>query len=87
MICKNKKKAKAISIRGHGGLYCCEMLRITHCLDSPLTDDNEVITLTRWLRSTPQKHYLVLISVRGRVKPAAIVQLEGLDQLKQMQWL
>jgi hypothetical protein len=32
------------------------MLRIPHSLDSLLTDGDEVVSLTYWPRSNPQKH-------------------------------
>jgi hypothetical protein len=56
-------------------------LRLPHFLDSPLTYDGEVVSLTRWPAFTPGK-ILVLISVRDRVDPRDIVRLEGLGQLK-----
>jgi hypothetical protein len=48
-----------------------------------LTDIGEVVILTYQLSSTPRK-FLVLISVKRllRVNRRTIVQLEGLDQLK-----
>jgi hypothetical protein len=56
------------------------------CLDSRLTYDNEVVSLTRRLSSSPQKHFfrlLVLVSVRLS-KPQGIVKLEGLGELKKL---
>jgi hypothetical protein len=35
---------KAISVRGRGGVWLCEMLKITHCLDSRLTDGGTVVS-------------------------------------------
>jgi hypothetical protein len=32
------------------------MWRIPHCLDNRLTDDGEVVSLTRWPRSVSHKH-------------------------------
>jgi hypothetical protein len=58
------------------------MLRIPHCLDNRLRDGGEDVRLTRRPRSTPQKHFLVLISVRDWVNPRTIVRLEGLDKDK-----
>jgi hypothetical protein len=52
----------------------CEMLRIPHCLDNRLKDGDEVVTLKRRLRSTPQKHFylpLILISARDWVNTRA----------------
>jgi hypothetical protein len=56
------------------------MLRIPHCLDIWLTYGGEVVSLMRQLRPTPQKWFLVLISVRGWVNPGH--RLEGLGKLK-----
>jgi hypothetical protein len=58
------------------------MLRLPHFLDNRLTDDGKVVSLMRRPPFTPPGRFLVLISVRGRVDPRAIVQLEGLGKLK-----
>jgi hypothetical protein len=53
---------------GYGELQDCEMLRIPHCLDNWLADGGKVVNPTHRPRSTPQKHYfllLVLTSVGG----------------------
>jgi hypothetical protein len=55
------KKVKDIPITGIGGLQDFEMLRIPHCLDSRPIDGSQVVSLTRWPRSYPQKHFLVII--------------------------
>jgi hypothetical protein len=34
---------KAIPVTGRGGLYGCEMLRISHCLDNRLTVNCEIL--------------------------------------------
>jgi hypothetical protein len=52
-----------IPVAGRGGLCGSEMFRIVHCLDGGIVD------LTRRPRSTLQKYFLVLISVRGWVDP------------------
>jgi hypothetical protein len=63
------------------------MLRITHCLDNWLTDSGNVANLTHWLCSIPQKHVFsssgTHLSYRLR-KPQAVVWLEGLGKLKQI---
>jgi hypothetical protein len=58
------------------------MLKIPHCLDNWLTDGGEAVSLTRRPRFTLQEDLLVLSSVRGRVNPRAIMQLEGLPKMK-----
>jgi hypothetical protein len=50
-------------------------------LDDRLTDGGEVVSLTRQSPFTPGI-FFVLISVRRRVDPRAIVRLEGLGKLK-----
>jgi hypothetical protein len=52
------QNSKAIIVTGHGGLLGCEMLRIPHCLENRLTDGGEVVSLTQWPHSTPQKYFL-----------------------------
>jgi hypothetical protein len=37
----------AIPVTGRGGLYGCEMLRISHCVDNRLTVGGEAVRLTR----------------------------------------
>jgi hypothetical protein len=55
------KKRKSIPVRGGGGPYVCERLRLLHLLDGWLTDDGEVISLTCWLlcahRKTTGTHF------------------------------
>jgi hypothetical protein len=58
------------------------MLRIPHVLDNRLAQGDEVVSLTRLPRFTPQKHFLVVISVRGSVNTKSILRLEGLGQFK-----
>jgi hypothetical protein len=58
---KVESKNKAIPAAGRG----CEMSRMPHLLDNRLTDGGEVVSIMRWPRPTPQKHFLVLISVQG----------------------
>jgi hypothetical protein len=41
------RACKIIPTIGHGGLQGCEMLRITHCLDSRLTDGAKFVSPTR----------------------------------------
>jgi hypothetical protein len=51
-------------------------------LDNRLTDGGKVVSLTRRSPFIPPGEFLVLISVGGWVHPRAIMQLEGLGQLK-----
>jgi UV DNA damage repair endonuclease len=51
--------------------------RLLHFLNNQLTDGGEVVSLIRRLKLTPGR-FVVIISVRGRVEPKAIVRLEGL---------
>jgi hypothetical protein len=46
-----------IPVTGRGGLLGCEMLRISHCLDSPLTAGGKDVGPTHRPRLTPQKYY------------------------------
>jgi hypothetical protein len=61
------------------------MLRISHCLDTRLTDVGKVVSLTHRPRFTPKKHYF---SASGShlcqrlSKPQGLVRPEGLGQLK-----
>jgi hypothetical protein len=48
-------KGKAIPVTGRGGLWVCETLRLPHVLDTRLTDDGEVVSLTRRPPFTPQE--------------------------------
>jgi hypothetical protein len=58
------------------------MLRISYCLQNQLIDGHEVVSLTRWPRSAPQKYFLVLTSVLDRAYPMSVVRLEGISKLK-----
>jgi hypothetical protein len=42
-------QSKAVPVTGCCGPYNCEMLRITHCLDSRLADGGEVVSPPRWV--------------------------------------
>jgi hypothetical protein len=58
------------------------MLKISHWLDNRLSDGGEIVSLTHQLHSTPQKYFLALISVTSCFSPTAIMLLEGLGKLK-----
>jgi hypothetical protein len=62
--------------------YSCKMSRIPHCLDNPPADGGEIISLTRPPRFTPQKYFLVFISIRGSIIPRTTGRQEGFDKLK-----
>jgi hypothetical protein len=63
------------------------MLRISHSIDSRLTDGGEVVSLTHLSRSIAQKHYF---SASGThfcyrlSKPHGLVRLEVLGKLKKV---
>jgi hypothetical protein len=57
------------------------MLGIPHCLWNGITDGGEVVGLTRQRPSIPQKHFLLLISVTGRINSKVSV-MEGLFKLE-----
>jgi hypothetical protein len=78
------KKVKAIPVTGHGGLQSFEMLRISHCLDSRLTDGGEVVSLTRRPpHYSPQTLFLCFCThfFRGWVNSRALLRPEGLGKL------
>jgi hypothetical protein len=75
-------KRKTIPVTGGRGLQGCEMSRTPHFLDNRLREGGEVVRLTRRPRFTPQKHFLVLISVRSQANSRTIVRLKALDKLK-----
>jgi hypothetical protein len=59
------KRPETIPVTGREGEQGCETSRFPFCLDNRLTEGGGIISLTRRPRSPPQKHFLVLISVRG----------------------
>jgi hypothetical protein len=63
-------------VTSNGGLLDYEIYRIPRFLENQVTEGREVVNFT------PQKYFLVLISVTGAY-PKARVQLVGLDKLKQ----
>jgi hypothetical protein len=50
-------KIKAIPVTSRVSLQGCDMLRVSHCIDNRLTDADEVVNLTRRLRSAPQNNF------------------------------
>jgi hypothetical protein len=55
-------KSKVIPVTGLGGLWGCEMLRISYCIDNLLTNGGKVVSLTHRPHFTPQKHYFNVYS-------------------------
>jgi hypothetical protein len=41
------KRGKSVRVTGRGCPYSCEASRMPHCLDHPLTDGGEIVSLTR----------------------------------------
>jgi hypothetical protein len=64
-------KCNIILASGRGSPLCCETLRLPHFLDSRLTDDDEVVSLTRWPPFTPQEDswYSFLLEVESTLGP------------------
>jgi hypothetical protein len=57
------------------------MLRIPHCPDNQLTDGGEIVSLTCWQRSNPQKfffHFWYLFMLEAELR------LERLGKLKKI---
>jgi hypothetical protein len=78
-------KSKAIPIIGRGGLWGCEVLRISHCLGNRLTDGGKVVSPTYQLRSTPQKHYFSASGTHFCLRlsePQGLMWPEGLGKFK-----
>jgi hypothetical protein len=75
------QKGKAIPVTDRRGPQGCETSRLPHFVDSRVTEYGEVFSLTRRPPFAPEG-FLVLIFVRGRVGPRAIVRLEVLSQVK-----
>jgi hypothetical protein len=51
----------------------CEMLMIPHCLNTRLTDGDEIVSFKRRPHFTPQKHYFsasgnLCLSAAGRIR-------------------
>jgi hypothetical protein len=74
-------KSGAAPVRGRGGLWSCETSRFPRFLDSRLRYGSDIVSLTLQPSFTPQKHFLVLISVKGWVNLKAMVRLEELGKL------
>jgi hypothetical protein len=58
-----EEASKAIPVSGREGVLDCEMLMISQCLDSRLTDDSEIVSLKHRPRSSPQKHMLFVSGI------------------------
>jgi hypothetical protein len=80
------KVNKAIPLTGRGGLHGFEILRISHCIDSLLTDGGKFVSPTHPPRFTPQKHF----SASGThfcqrlSKPQGLLRPERLGELKKL---
>jgi hypothetical protein len=73
---------KAIVAPGNGGLWDCEKLRITYCLDNRLTDGGGVVRLScRPCTLLSVGILMVLISVGGSFNPRTVMRLEQLSKL------
>jgi hypothetical protein len=77
---RNSKKAEVLPVTERAHPYGCERYSLPHFLHNGLTDGGEDVSLLHTPAHYRQK-ILVLISVRGWVKPRASVLLEGLNEL------
>jgi hypothetical protein len=78
-----KVKTTATFVTGRGVPYGSATSRFPHFVHNWLTDGGEVVRPCAG-PALPPARFLVLIYVRGRVKPVVIVRLEGLGQLKKI---
>jgi hypothetical protein len=51
------KKGKTIPVTGREGPWGCEMSRLPHFLENRVTDDGEIVSLTRRPHFTPQEDF------------------------------
>jgi hypothetical protein len=58
-----------IKFSGRGEPQSCETSRSLHFLDNRFTDGGKVVSLTSRPLSTPQKYFLVFISVEAESTP------------------
>jgi hypothetical protein len=76
-----KVKDNAMPVRGREGPKGCETSRLPHCLDNRLIDGSMDVSLTRPSPPPPLEDSWYSILLRGWFDPRAIVRLEGLGQL------
>jgi hypothetical protein len=70
-------KGNTVPVTGHGGSQGCK----THFVDSQLTDNDEVVSLTLWPHFTTVE-IPDTCSVKAQVDLRAVVRLEELGKLK-----
>jgi hypothetical protein len=80
---KFKKKSEAVTLTSRGGLQGCEMLRIPHCLDNQLTDGGEIVSLTRWPPSIPQKHFFSASVTPFCYRPSQPQDINAVERIMQ----
>jgi hypothetical protein len=78
----NNKIGRAIPVTGREGPQDCETLRLPLFVDNRLTDDGEIVSLTRRPPFNPQEDLRYSFLLEAESTPRATVPLEGLDQLK-----
>jgi hypothetical protein len=71
------ENGKAVPVTGRGGPLGCERSRLSHFPDNPLTDGDEVTSLTRRSPFTPQEDSWYSVLLEAESTPRAIVRMDG----------